>query len=305
MRWPTNCDSAMPFRKIVFPVDFSKATVSVIPYVAEMARQFNATVTVLNAFNVVTDYPLAPHLKGTPGRGFESVVVPYTPALQELRKQREHDLQEFSRTYLARVSWKARIEDGDAAIVIEGVAQSEETDLIMIPAKGLGRFRRVLLGSVTAKVLHDVSCPVWTSAHEPDPALASPGSYRTILCAVDLNSEPNLVLKAAGLLAQTYGSRVCLLDTEPSPHQQGRQVAAESVRRTFEQALNIDSREAGMDITVRSLDAAVPEGIRRAAIEETADLVVVGRGHHKGSVSRIWSRLYATVRESPCPVLTV
>ena len=57
--------------------------------------------------------------------------------------------------------------------------------MIMMPATGLGRFRRVLLGSVTAKVLHDVSCPVWTSAHEPDPTLAAPGTYRTILCAVD------------------------------------------------------------------------------------------------------------------------
>lgn len=295
----------MPFRQIIFPIDFSKATVSVAPYVTEMARQFNAKVTVLNAFNVVSDYPLAPNRKATHGPGSESIAVPYTPALRELRNQRERDLQEFARTYLARVSWTARIEDGDAARVIEAVAQSENTDMIMMPAKGLGRFRRVLLGSVTAKVLHDVSCPVWTSAHEPDPTLAAPGSYRTILCAVDLNSEPNSVFNAAGLLAQTYGSRICLLHTELSSHEQGGQRSVESVRRTFDQALNIDSREAGMDITVRSLDAGLAEGIRRAAIEEGADLLVVGRGHLKGHFSRMWSRLYATVRESPCPVLTV
>ena len=67
IRWPANRDSVMPFRKIVFPIDFSKATVSMVPYVAEMARQLNAKVTVLNAFNVVTDYPLAPSLKSSAG----------------------------------------------------------------------------------------------------------------------------------------------------------------------------------------------------------------------------------------------
>jgi nucleotide-binding universal stress UspA family protein len=49
----------------------------------------------------------------------------------------------------------------------------------------------------------------------------------------------------------------------------------------------------------------VPEGIRLAAIEESADLVIVGRGHHRGAVSRLWSDLYRIVRESPCPVLSV
>jgi hypothetical protein len=38
-------------------------------------------------------------------------------------------------------------------------------DLIMMPTYGMGSFRRHLIGSVTAKVLHDVACPVWTAAH--------------------------------------------------------------------------------------------------------------------------------------------
>jgi len=35
----------------------------------------------------------------------------------------------------------------------------------MMPTHGLGGFRRFLLGSVTAKVLHDADCPVWTGVH--------------------------------------------------------------------------------------------------------------------------------------------
>ncbi len=293
----------MPCRKILFPIDFSGATLSMVPYVRDMAQRFAATVTLLNAFNLVTDYNLAPSLDGT--YNSEPNAIPYTPALQELRRHREERLEEFSRTHFSNVSRTARIEDGDPATVIEWVTQRESTDLIMMPTKGLGRFRRLLLGSVTAKVLHDISCPVLTSAHEPDPALASHGSYRSIVCAVELSSEAEVVLKAAGLLAQAYGARICLLHIEPSSHEHAEGASAQSVKHAFDQVLGTEGRKVCLDATVRVLDAAIREGIRRAVIEETADLLVVGRGHHRGNFSRMWSHLYTIIRESPCPVLSV
>jgi nucleotide-binding universal stress UspA family protein len=207
--------------------------------------------------------------------------------------------------HFSGVTRAPRIEDGDPANVIEWVAQTESTDLIMMPTKGVGRFRRLLLGSITAKILHDVSCPVWTSAHEPDPGLPAPASYRSILCAVELNPESVVVFKTASLLAQAYGARICLLHVEPSPREHGAQPLAQSVSHAFEKAVSVGGTKIGVEPTVRILDGSVPEGIRRIAIEEAADLVVVGRGHEKGSLSRIWSHLYTIIRESPCPVLSV
>jgi hypothetical protein len=49
----------------------------------------------------------------------------------------------------------------------------------------------------------------------------------------------------------------------------------------------------------------VPEGIREEIVRRKADLLVVGRGHDQGAISRIWSRLYAIVRDAPCPVLSI
>jgi nucleotide-binding universal stress UspA family protein len=293
----------MPFRKILFPVDFSQATMAMAPYVREMARRFDATVTVLNAFNLVPDYLLASG--GEDSRKSEPRAIPYTPALQKLRKEREDRLQEFSRTQFPDVVQTARIEDGDPARVIESVAQREKTDLIMMPTKGLGTFRSLLLGSATAKVLHDLTCPVLTSAHEPDPSSARPGGFRSILCAVDLNPEADAVLDAAGFLAQAYKARICLLHIEPAFHEHGAEVSAESVKYAFEQALDRVGRGPHVESTVRVLNAAIPEGVRRTAIEEAADLVVVGRGHQDRKPSRMWSHLYSIIRESPCPVLSV
>lgn len=291
----------MPFRRILFPVDFSEATTAMVPYVVEIAQRFDAPVTLLNAFNLAPDYVLAPRTEGSS----EPAAIPYTPVFHELRKQREQRLEELSQTRFSSVMRTARIEDGDPATVIEWVAQGEKADLIMMPTKGVGRFRRLLLGSITAKILHDVSCPVFTTAHEPDPALPAPAGYRSILCAVNFNPEADVIFKTAGLLAQTYGARICLLHVEPSPPEGDGPTLARSVRQAFEKAVSVGDAKIALEPDVRILDASVPESIRRIAIEETADLVVVGRGHEKGSLSRIWSQLYTIIRDSPCPVLSV
>jgi nucleotide-binding universal stress UspA family protein len=291
------------FRKILFPIDFSDATTAMVPTVIEMAQRFDAAITVLNAFNLVHEYSLAPRIEDTGDA--EPDAIPYSPALLELRNQRGHLLDEFARAQFSTVRHSTRIEDGDPALVIQWVAQRENTDLIMMPTKGLGRFRRLLLGSVTAKVLHDVTCPVLTSAHEPDPTLISPSSYRSIVCAVDLNSETETIFRAAAFLAQTYGARICLLHVEPSFKENGEQPTAEEVKHSFDQALGVCTPGTGLDISLRSLDATIPERIRQIAIKQEADLVVVGRGHTRGTFSRAWSHLYTIIRESPCPVLSV
>jgi nucleotide-binding universal stress UspA family protein len=290
------------FRKILFPVDFSEANIAMIPYVTEMAQRFDSTVTVLNAFNLIHEYNLAPSLDNCVSG---PIAIPYTPDFQELRNERERLLEEFSRTHFASLKRTTRLDDGDPAKVIDWVAQQENTDLIVMPTKGRGRFRRMLLGSVTAKVLHDVGCSVFTSAHEPGPESGSRLGYRSIVCAVELNPEADAILKAAAFLAQAYGARICLLNIEPSLHGHDRETFAESVQSAFDKALKAGGQDIGVATTVRVQDGAVPEGIRRVAKEEAADLVVVGRGGEQGNLSRLWSQLCEIIRESPCPVLSV
>jgi nucleotide-binding universal stress UspA family protein len=144
-----------------------------------------------------------------------------------------------------------------------------------------------------------------TSAHEPDPAGPSPHGYQSILCAVELNPEADVVLDAAVRFAHAYRAKMCLLHIEPVFHLHDRRLSAEAIRCAFEHTLRTAEQEFDVDIRVRVLDAGVSEGVRRAASEEKADLVVVGRGHQQGNFSRMWSHLYTIIREAPCPVLSV
>jgi nucleotide-binding universal stress UspA family protein len=282
----------MPFQKILFPVDFSQAVIDLAP-----------AVTVLNAFNLVRNYSLAPSADDLWDAEF--VPIPYSAALQKLRDLRVRRLEEFARTHFSNTSPSTLVEDGDPAMVIEWAAHHENADLVMMPTKGLGRFRRLLLGSVTAKVLHDVACPVLTSAHEPDPGSLAPAGCRSVLCAVNMDSETADVFRAAAFLAKSFGARVCLLHIEPSAGQSGQPSDPQEIRDAFERAVGPGGAAIGAKARVRIMDAAIPEGIRRIATEEEADLVVVGRGHARETFSQAWSHLYAIIRESPCPVLSV
>jgi nucleotide-binding universal stress UspA family protein len=267
-----------------------------------MARQFNASVTVLNAFHFAPDYVVSPRFDIA--FGSEPIAIPYIPAALELRNQRERRLEEIAREQLSSIEQNVRIEDGDPATVIEWVAKHEHSDLIMMPTRGQGRFRRLLLGSVTAKVLHDVECPVFSSTHEPEAASAASRGYQSILCTVRLGPESDVALKMTGVLAEAWNARVCLLHIEGSSDAENTNNTVESIRKSFQRTLEA-SGYSGADPRVCILDAAIPKGIRQTALEEKADLVIVGRGHLRGQISRAWSHVYTIIRESPCPVLSV
>lgn len=50
--------------------------------------------------------------------------------------------------------------EGDAASTIAGYAQKEGFDLIVIGSRGLGKFKKLVLGSTSSKVLHNTKSSV-------------------------------------------------------------------------------------------------------------------------------------------------
>jgi hypothetical protein len=77
--------------------------------------------------------------------------------------------------------------EGDPASIITEYAARNRVDLIMMPTHGYGTFRSLLLGSVTAKVLHDAECPVWTGVHTADTVIS--GQVQLAHLAVETGGE--------------------------------------------------------------------------------------------------------------------
>src|SRR5689334_14352806 len=86
----------------------------------------------------------------------------------------------------------------------------------MMPTRGRGRFRAALLGSVTARVLHDAECPIWTAAH-PDQLSTRPESadWRRITCGIRTSEDALRVIRYARDLNARYGATVHLVHAVP------------------------------------------------------------------------------------------
>jgi len=167
------------FSKILLPVDFSERSVGAARYAQSLARHFQAELVVL-------------HVLTPPNYEFGALEIAGS-MLDELYRNRAEqaskELDAFITAELAGLKVRRMVLEGDPAKKIVDLARDEAADIITMPTHGYGPFRRFILGSNTAKVLHDADCPVWTGVHlEVVPALASL-PFRSILCAVDLGPQ--------------------------------------------------------------------------------------------------------------------
>ena len=187
--------------------------------------------------------------------------------------------------------------------------ESNGMDLIMMPTHGYGLFRTLLLGSVTAKVLHDTPCPVWTGVHVEDAPAVSP-EFTTIMCAVDRTEDSIATMRFACRLAHdNQASKLFLVHAIP-----GAEVAPEKYfDADLRQYLEQDARKtiaqlqetAGVAAPLCLGAGEVSHVVRDSALGHSADLIVIGRGRATRTLGRLRSNVYSIIREAPCPVISV
>ena len=142
-----------PFRKILFPVDYSAPCLEVVPYVTEMVRRFSADLTLVHAYGV--DFA-----------AFSELPI-QDSIMEEARTEEDRRLRKFAMETFPGRHVECFAELGEAGSVIEKIVQHEGTDLVMLATHGRGPIRRLLLGSVAAKVLHDVPAAVSAPVRVP------------------------------------------------------------------------------------------------------------------------------------------
>ncbi len=159
----------MNIERILFPVDFSDQSRAAASFVKAMAARFHAEVVLLN----VMELPEVWYGAGE-GVGF---IPPFD--VDQLRDEAEEKLEGYLTAEFAGVKIRRILAEGDAAKQIVCHAKSLKASVIMMPTHGYGPYRSLLLGSVTAKVLHDADCPVWTGVHTPEFTSHFPAEFRS------------------------------------------------------------------------------------------------------------------------------
>lgn len=284
----------LPFKNILFPVDYSAACEAVAPYVKEMVGRFSANLTLVHAYAEVF--------------GFEGMNAAYTELTSAARETEKKALQEFAARTFPDQHVDLFVESCDPASAIRKVVEHQGADLVMMPTHGRGIVRRFLLGSVTAKTLHDIDAAVWTGVGRAFENYGPHLPYKQVMCCYDGGEESEAVLRAAASLACAYQAGLSIVQVLEAP------AAASEIDITRYLSEMTDAADAKLREMKAKLGIDAPHAIFygmllqtlcKQAIDTKADLIVADRGHDQETFGRMWSCLYPLVRESPCPVLSI
>lgn len=287
------------FSRIVFPADLSEQAQQAAPFVAAMARRFNSELFVLHVFEPYVSYYPVP-AAATP-RAVRSE--------QERREERQQKFESFLPAFLGDISRTSRFAEGDPAECIISCAREFGADLIMMPTHGYGKFRRLLLGSVTAKVLHDAECPVWTGVHTDRMWQAPEASWHRFLCAVDEDPRDVALLKWAAQFACEQRAELRVVHAvhaaAPIHAEQESGSLSDFLMRVARERLARMQADAGTSLEIQLVFGPVSQVVREAALDYKADLVLIGRGAIRKGLGRLRSSAYEVIREAPCPVISL
>ena len=293
----------MQITKILLPIDFSGQSNGAAHYAKALGCRFRSEIIIAHTFE------LSRVLVNVPDTG-----VPAT-WWEELQQQRHQDLEKFHADEFRNMPVRRVLLEGNVAHSIVNLAHSEKVDLIVIPTHGYGRFRRFILGSVTAKVLHDADCPVFTGVHIEEEVPLEPVFFRSVICAVDFDAAGERAFRWAAEFADEFHAGLTLVHALPSipyvenvPYSEMSyydQALPMMLRQVAQQKSDELQKRAGTAAEVVLETGPVAEVVRNAAIARKGDMVIIGRHENPGILGRLRANAYAIVRESPCPVVSV
>lgn len=298
------------FKKLLFPVDFSPLSAQTAAFVREIAQHYKSELHLLHVMDASKSpwamAPMQPDLVGGVWIDIGLRAETYAAEWEETKRRSVDQLKRFFPEYWEGLNLRFRVVEGEPAGQILEYAKENEVDLIMMPTHGHGPFRRFLLGSVTAKVLHDAPCHVWTDSHfseEPDKESKVP---RHVLCAVDLSPHSVDLIAWTMAFAQQWNAEVRLVHAVPSAQHVPLQPDDTFTRFLVEDAKkHLEKLQHRLNINLGAcvLGGEISAVVREAALRHQADVIILGPTEHHGYLGRLRSHGYNIVRDAPCPVI--
>jgi nucleotide-binding universal stress UspA family protein len=288
----------MPVSKIVVPVDFSERSTGAALYAEALQKRFGSKITLL-------------HVLPPPHYEFGAMEVGGS-VLEDLFRNRteqaRRDLDAFMADELPPDKADRVLQEGDPAGRIVDYAHEAGASLIVMPTHGYGPFRRFILGSTTAKVLHDADCPIWTGVHLEAHSVEEI-HFNHVAAALDLGPQSERTLMWASRFAAECGARISIVHA--MPNLEGR--AGEYFDPDWRKHVETAAREEIAALQLR-LGASAPIYVDAGDAAETvcalskelgADLLVIGRGSAAGVFGRLRANAYSIIRQSATPVVSV
>lgn len=139
-------------KKILVATDFSGPSVGAVRYALKFAAQFEAQLLLLHVLHDPAEAP-----------GFYSSKKAGKKVLRNMEEAASEMMNEFvAKHFKDFKKVLAKIIPGLPAEEIVRLAEKEKADMIVIGTRGHSGLKRLMIGSVTDRVIRVASCPVLT-----------------------------------------------------------------------------------------------------------------------------------------------
>lgn len=293
-------------RRILCATDLSDAAHHAIAYGISLAREFQARLLVCHCI----DLP-APSIYG------EAYLAPE----EQLNRNIDYARRRIGEQMEGHgVEWEPLLVVGDAADEIGRVAREQAVDITLTATRGHRGLKRMLLGSVTERLMRTLPCPLLVIPamdRDSDSVSKAALAFKRILVGCDFSPDADLAFRHGLGMAQEFQAELHLMHVIETP------LYTETLRPVFahRQASTVVIR----DFLQSKLDHLVPEDARhwcrpvtfldegqpyarllQYADARQIDLIVLGvRGHGLIGTMLLGSTTDRVVRRSACPVLSV
>jgi nucleotide-binding universal stress UspA family protein len=288
---------------ILCPVDFSEFSVTAYRYALSVAEHYQAKVVVQHIVE----------LWRYPSLGFAASAALYDEFCQAVAENGAKQLQEFVKNYTHdRVPLELVVHQGMAPDSILSFAQAQKADAIVMGTHGQRGYDRLMLGSVTERVMRGASCPVLAVRNPPREFMAADKDgrhvhrLRQILFCTDFSENSERALNYAISATEEYDAELTLLhvlEEVPSPAKTEKAIAAATEQ--------LDKLIPPVERKTIKIKTAVRIGkpyrqIIQFAEEEQIDMVAMGvRGRGALDLAVFGSTTYRVMQLGPSPVLAV
>ncbi|MGD8295180.1 MAG: universal stress protein [Desulfobacterales bacterium] len=294
------------FNHILCATDFSDFSNHTISYGVALAKEFEAKLFVSHVIDL------------------SSVAIygefQLDPVGQQNRIMQDADAQLKKLAGGQEISWEPLITVGKPADEISRAVEEKDIDLVITATRGRSGLKRIILGSVTERLMRTLSCPLLV-VNSPEHKFLSVADQavkiKKILVGCDFSPDSGQAFKHALSLAQEFQAELHLAHVIEPPTQpelkQEESPVSEEIQQDYRDLLSRKLRdmvpvEARYWCTPHTsiLEGQPYEEIVRYAESTDIDMIVLGvRGQGLVKTLFLGSTTDRVVRRSPCPVLSV
>ena len=279
------------YKKILVAVDGSESSMHALSESFKLAADEKSWITVAS---VVPSYTGDLDILAV-GNVLQSMRRPYEKAIS--------DALALARKKGASI--KTLCEEGEPYDRIAELAGSEKSDLIVMGRRGLRRFERALIGSITARVI----------GHTQKDVLVLPRDakigWKRVLLATDGSKYSKAAAKKAIDFAKSYGGElkiVSIVDVPSEFYAESPETVEALVKKAKGYAEAVRKQAEGSGIKAEAIvrEGEIYKVITDLAKEQKANIIVTG-SHGRTGLKRLLMGSVAekVIGHTPCPVLVV